>query len=73
MTTLQIDMLEKAFPDLYFFTSPGDETLHFAMDDSRKKVAVFGVKGKAMLTVNQLKALYEDIPEIIAELEGRNG
>lgn len=73
MTELQATKIEKENPDLFVFTSIGDDTLHYALDESRNRVAVFGEIGKTLLTLDQCRAMLSDLPEIIAEMEGRNG
>lgn len=72
MTETQATKMQNENPDLFVFTSLADDTLHYALDESRNRIAVFGEVGKTLLTLEQCRAMMVDLPEIIAEMEGRN-
>lgn len=71
MMEYQITALEGKYPDCQF--AEGDSGLVYAMDGKKPAVVVYGQKGCAMFNLAQLKTLVREIPEFIAELEGRNG
>ena len=81
----KMTIMEHKYPDVYIFpslntsrTNRGDAPpiLHYATDDDMLAIAVIGVRtrgNRAAFTLEELKAFYRDAPELIAELEGRNG
>ena len=44
-----------------------------ARDGQTKRLLIWGMRGMAIFTLRQLKALVLELQEWIAELEGRNG
>ena len=65
MNDIQADQIERKCPDITIIDSK-EKGLKYLFDGCRDRMAIAGYKGMVLLTMNQAKALKEELEDILS-------